>query len=293
MSDPTLPQTGDPASTGVVVTGANAGLGFETARALARRGRRLVLLCRDVRRGEEAVRAIRAETRSASAEVVRCDLEDFASVRRAAREVAAICPHPEALVNNAGVYRARMERTASGWERTLATNHLGHFLLTRLLEPALRGAGSRIVQVTSKAHENGRLHRRPLEEILRGPPDYRGFGAYADSKLANVLLVRELERRWGSNVTPIAVHPGLLASTIWDRNRTVAMWFVRRLTRFMRDPADAGAEIAAIATEPDWATRGGTYVNRTQPAQPTLPADAERLGAELWDLSAEAVGLSG
>ena len=222
------------------------------------------------------------------------------------------------------VYRARLERTASGWERTLATNHLGHFLLTRKLESHLRSAGSRIVLITSKAHESGRLHRRPLDEILRGPPDYRGFGAYADSKLANVLFVRELARRWGSNATPIAVHPGLLASKIWDRNRTVAMWFVRRLTRFMRDPADAraripvgairyccdtseglrpdviydwdlelppDAEVAEIATAPGWRERRGAYVNRTVPVDATLPDEAERLGAELWDRSAEAVGL--
>ena len=140
-----------------------------------------------------------------------------------------------------------------------------------------------------------------------------------------MLFVRELARRWGSNATPIAVHPGLLASKIWDRNRTVAMWFVRRLTRFMRDPADAraripvgairyccdtmeenngfdrplndlcdcpaDAEVAEIATAPGWRERRGAYVNRTVPVDATLPDEAERLGAELWDRSAEAVGL--
>ncbi|NNK64905.1 MAG: SDR family NAD(P)-dependent oxidoreductase [Gemmatimonadetes bacterium] len=298
MTERPSPTADTEQAAGVVVTGANAGLGLETARALAGTRRPLLLLCRDRRRGEAAAHGIRDEAAartgmsSAPIHVVRCDLEDFASVREAAEEVRALCPRPAALVNNAGVYRARLERTAAGFERTMATNHLGHFLLTLLLEPDLRAAGSRIVQVTSKAHENGRLGRRPLDEILRGPADYRGFGAYSDSKLANVLFVRELERRWGADVIPIAVHPGVLASKIWDRNRTVAMWFVRRLTRFMRDPADAGRELAGIATAPEWDERGGAYVNRTEPVDPTLPEEPERLAAELWGRSAEAVGLA-
>jgi NAD(P)-dependent dehydrogenase (short-subunit alcohol dehydrogenase family) len=276
----------------IIVTGGNAGLGFQTALTLARGGRPVVLACRSRTRGEEAAGRIREEVPSAAVDVVACDLEDFASVRSAADELSRVCPRPSALINNAGVYRARMERTTAGFERTLATNHLGHFLLTHLLEPTLRATGTRVIQVTSKAHENGRLDRRPLTEIFAGPDDYRGFGAYADSKLANVLFTRELQQRWRGDVTALAVHPGLLASSIWDRNRTVAMWFVRRLKRFMRDPAEAGVDVATVATEAEWSARGGSYVNRTVPTDPTLPADSDRLAAELWDRSAEAVGLS-
>ena len=156
----------------------------------------------------------------------------------------------------------------------------------------MRAAGTRVVNVTSKAHESGALHRRPLAEILRGPDDYRGFGAYADSKLANVLFTVELRRRWGGEVPALAVHPGLLGTAIWDRNRTLAMWFIRRLKRFMGDPADGGRAVASVATAGRFERTETVYFDRATPAEATLPPEVDRLARDLWDASSTAVGLA-
>ncbi len=272
----------------VVVTGANSGVGFEATRILASQGHDVILLCRSPERGARAVARIREESPDAALTVVECDLGSFESVRSAATEVRERVPSPRALINNAGVYRATLERTTDGFERTMGVNHLGHFLLTRCLEPTLRGARTRIINVASKAHENGRLHRRPLPEILTGPDDYRGFGAYSDSKLANVLFTRELARRWETTV--VAVHPGLLATAIWDRNRTWAMRLVRLVKPLMGRPATGGQAVARLVTAPDEDLPSGGYFDRAARSEPTLPNRGDELAGELWDLSAEVTG---
>lgn len=275
----------------VIVTGANAGVGFEACRLLAQDGLRVVLVCRSEDRGRAALEAIRSVARGPEPVLVRCDLGSLDEVRSAARGLATVAPRPLALVNNAGLYRARREHTVDGFERTLAVNHLGHLLLTRLLEEPLRAARARVVNVTSRAHRKARLHRRPLDDILRGRGRYRGFQAYADSKLANLLFTRELARRWSPDVEAVAVHPGLLATSIWDRNRTLSMWIVGRLKRFMGDPARGGEAVAAVATDPRLSAHPGAYVNRTRVEEPELPDEADALAGELWRVSATAVGL--
>ncbi len=274
----------------LLVTGANVGVGYEAARALAAEGHPVVLVCRSQERGEAAMDRIRAETPAADLDLVVCDLEDFDAVRQAAPQLAERAPRPLALVNNAGVYRARLERTPAGFERTMAVNHLGPYLLTRLLEPTLRESGARVVQVASAAHRSGKLQRSPLRQILREPSSYRGFGAYADSKLANVLFTRELARRW-PEVTALAVHPGMLSTAIWDRNRTVGMALVRLIKPLMGDPADGGRAVAEVATHPRFDAHDGAYVNRTTVEPARLPDGADTLARELWEVSAEALGL--
>lgn len=274
----------------LLVTGANVGVGFEAARALAADGHPVVLVCRSRERGEAAMGRIRSETPGAHLDLVVCDLQDFDAVRGAATQLAELAPHPLALINNAGVYRAALEHTPAGFERTMAVNHLGPYLLTRLLERTLRESGARVVQVASAAHRSGRLQRSPLSQILREPPAYRGFGAYADSKLANVLFTRELARRW-PEVTALAVHPGMLSTAIWDRNRTIGMALVRLVKPFMGDPADGGRAVAEVATHPRFDAHDGAYVNRTTVEPARLPEGADLLARELWEVSAQAVGL--
>lgn len=233
---------------------------------------------------------VRAESPESELTLVVCDLEDFASVREAAPQLAEIAPRPLALVNNAGLFRAGKERTADGFERTMAVNHLGPYLLTRLLEAALRRSGARVVQVSSAAHRQARLHRGPLRQILRDPPGYRGFGAYADSKLANVLFTRELARRW-REVTALSVHPGMLSTAIWDRNRWSLASVMRLFKPLMGKPEVGGRAVAEVATHPRYDEHDGTYVNRTDVEPAQLPEGVEALARELWDVSAEAVGL--
>ncbi len=185
-----------------VVTGANSGVGLETARALAAAGAAVVLACRSVERGTEAARTLTGDV-----QVAALDLSDLASVRAFADQVGEI----DVLVNNAGVMGMPFTRSVDGIELQLATNHLGHFALTNLLLPRLT---DRVVVVSSIAHRKGTLDLDDLDWTRRG---YSGFAAYAQSKLANLLFLAELQRRLtaaGSTLRATGAHPGSTATGI-------------------------------------------------------------------------------
>ena len=198
-----------PSQTGrrAIVTGANSGLGFETALALAAHGADVTLAVRDTAKGEAAVEQIRARAPQASLEVRRLDLADLASIDEFAwlwRE-----SHPEGLdllINNAGIMAIPRRETADGFEMQLGTNHLGHFALTGRLLEAIRPDG-RIVTVSSQAHRMGRMDF----DDLMGERKYGAWRAYGQSKLANLLFMRGLAERLeraGSTVASVAAHPG-------------------------------------------------------------------------------------
>jgi len=280
-----------------LVTGANSGVGKATTRALAREGWSVVMLCRSLDRGREALEEIRADTPAGELHLRELDLDDLDRVHDAVAGLRRWLEDSDrevgALVNNAGVYRAELEHTAQGFERTLGVNHLGHFLLTRLLEGPLRRAGVRIVTVSSEGHRRGKLQRRPLEEIFRGTGGYNGIQAYCDSKLANVLFAEELQRRWGSEgVSSVAVHPGVLATSIWDRNPTLLMWIIGKLKRFMGDPGEGGDHVARLVHETPARELEGAYFKRDERVAPEPPAGDPEFAAGLWRFSEEAVGLA-
>lgn len=194
-----------------IVTGANSGLGFETALALAGHGAEVTLAVRDMTKGEAAAEQIRARSPQASIEVRRLDLADLASIDEFAwlwRE-----SHPDGLdmlINNAGIMAIPRRDTADGFEMQLGTNHLGHFALTGRLLEAIRPEG-RIVTVSSQAHRMGRIDF----EDLMGERKYGAWRAYGQSKLANLLFMRGLAERLeraGSTIASVAAHPGF-AST--------------------------------------------------------------------------------
>lgn len=198
-----------PAQTGrrAIVTGANSGLGFETALALAAHGAEVTLAVRDAAKGEAAAEQIRARAPQASLEVRRLDLADLASIDEFAwlwRE-----SHPDGLdllINNAGLMAIPRRETADGFEMQLGTNHLGHFALTGRLLEAIRPDG-RIVTVSSQAHRMGRMDF----DDLMGERKYGAWRAYGQSKLANLLFMRGLAERLesaGSTVASVAAHPG-------------------------------------------------------------------------------------
>jgi NAD(P)-dependent dehydrogenase (short-subunit alcohol dehydrogenase family) len=187
----------------VVVTGANSGIGLAAARALGRAGARVVLAVRDLSRGEQAAASIEGAT-----EVRRLDLADLASVRAFA---AGWEGDLDILINNAGVMAIPQQRTADGFEMQIGTNHLGHFALTNLLLPHI---GDRVVTVASGAHRMGSIDLDDLNWERRG---YKSWGAYGQSKLANLLFTGELQRRLaaaGSSVRATAAHPGYAATNL-------------------------------------------------------------------------------
>ncbi|WP_030766492.1 MULTISPECIES: oxidoreductase [unclassified Streptomyces] len=210
----------DQSGRSAVVTGANSGIGYITARELARHGASVTLACRSAARGRAAVIRLRAEVPDARAEFLPLDLADLASVREFAAAYAQRHTTLDLLINNAGVMALPYGRTVDGFETQLGVNHLGHFALTGLLLPRLRAAapGARIVNVSSGFHVLGRID--PDDAVLAdvgGEHGYRRWVAYGRSKTANLLFTHELSRRFtaaGSPITAVAAHPGYASSNL-------------------------------------------------------------------------------
>jgi NAD(P)-dependent dehydrogenase (short-subunit alcohol dehydrogenase family) len=196
-----------------LVTGASGGLGAETARALAERGAAVTLAARDMAKAEGVAESIRASTGNDGIDLARLELSSPDSVRACAKGWLEGHGELHLLINNAGVMACPLDRTREGWEMQFATNHLGHFLLTALLVPALRaGAPSRIVNLSSAGH---RLAGVDFDDIHFERRDYDKWVAYGQSKTANVLFTRELDRRLKQDgVRAYAVHPGVIMTEL-------------------------------------------------------------------------------
>jgi NAD(P)-dependent dehydrogenase (short-subunit alcohol dehydrogenase family) len=204
----------DQAGRTAMVTGANSGLGLAAARALAGAGAAVVLACRNLEKGEAAVASISAELPDASLLLEELDLSSLASVRDFAARFEAERGGLDLLINNAGVMAPPRRQTADGFELQLGTNHLGHFALTGLLLGGMQGReDARVVTVSSTAHKFGRINF----DNLQGERRYFRWNAYGQSKLANVLFARELDKRLraaGSNVKSLAAHPGYSSTNL-------------------------------------------------------------------------------
>lgn len=274
-----------------VVTGANAGIGRSTVELLAQGGWSVVMVCRDRERGREALAEVRRLAGTDHVQLEIADMSSGESVRGLAARLGDRLDRIDALVNNAGVYRARRERTPEGLEVTMATNHVGHFRLTLQLLDALRAGEGRVVNVSSDGHRRGNLRRAPLERILRGQVRYRSFQAYCDSKLANVLFTHELVRRYGGDgITGNALHPGTLATRIWNQNHTPASLLMRLFKPFMAKPSVGGHAVFRLAADPDLIDVTGRYFNVEEEARAAPQAYDEDLANELWELSASLLG---
>jgi NAD(P)-dependent dehydrogenase (short-subunit alcohol dehydrogenase family) len=279
-----------------VVTGANSGIGWHTAFALARSGTSVTLACRNLAKAEPAADRIRALSPGADVRVRRLDLSSLASVN----EFAAGWTGPlELLVNNAGVMAPPSWRaTQDGLELQFGTNHLGHFALTGRLLPALLAAERpRVVTVASLAHRGG------TAGVLLGNPSegYRAIQAYSESKLANLLFALELQRRateHGTTLVSAAAHPGLTATNLFrSRDGLGANPLIRGLGaafgRLVLQSAEAGARPSLYAAD---AAGPGSYVGPRWMGESRGPVGAARisgtatdpeLAAQLWDLSEE------
>ena len=254
-----------------LLTGATSGIGRATALALAGRGARLVLACRSAERARAVIEQVEAAPGPAHAVAVPLDLADLASVRACTAAVVARGEPIHVLINNAGVAGVR-GATAQGFELGFGVNHLGHFLLTRLLLDGLGdGAPGRVVNLASKAHYGA----KGLDwDALQRPTRTRtGLVEYQVAKLCNVLFTRELAR----GTETVAVHPGVIASGIW---RPVP-WPLRPLaTRFMGTP-EAGARATLRWATGALGVPSGSYVDVDREAEPS-PLVTDELAADLW-----------
>jgi NAD(P)-dependent dehydrogenase (short-subunit alcohol dehydrogenase family) len=273
-----------------LVTGANSGIGLETARGLARAGYRVVLLCRNGERAAKAKADIDASVPGATTEIVLADLSEQASVRAAAADLLERLDRLDVLVNNAGLTLRRPERSSEGHDVMLAANHLGPFLLTNLLLPLLEAsAPARIVNVASDAHRWGRIRFDDIE-ATRGY-GFMSFPRYGETKLMNILFTRSLAKRLaGTGVTVNAVHPGAVATNIGAPPKPIAM-----ITKIiLKSPVQGAQTSLYLATSPLAEGVTGGYYGRSKDRSAKLAKRAkdEALAEQVWSVSAELVGLS-
>ncbi len=275
-----------------VVTGANSGIGFETSHLLAAEGGKVVMVCRDRRKGEAAMARIRRRLPDADLRLEVKDLSVLDEVRVLGSTLSSEYTAIHLLINNAGVYRAGSEKTVDGYERTLAVNHLSHFLLTHLLVPQLRAAKGRVINVSSDAHRRGSLVADKLEDALLGRSRYSGWGAYSDSKLANILFTSELAKRYRpEEMAACAFHPGVLATRIWNQNLNPISLLMVLFKPIMGKPAVGGEAALFLSKEPAEAIHG-KYFDKTREREPSRRAQDARLAEELWEISVRLTGLT-
>ena len=288
----------------VVVTGANSGIGYVTARELARRGARVVLACRSESRGTEAADRLAIEVPDADAQFARLDLGDLDSVRELAAAYGRKYGHLDLLVNNAGVMALPQGRTADGFETQFGVNHLGHFALTGLLMPTLLATpGARVVSVSSFMHALANIDINDLNSERK----YGRWTAYGRSKTANLLFVHELARRLaatGSDVVAAAAHPGYAATNLMTvaprmQGRRTSERFMEIGSRFVAQSAESGAlptlyAATAPGVRPDSFTGPSILGFRGSPAKSRRVKWSlnDRAGQRLWEESERLTGVT-
>lgn len=273
-----------------LVTGATAGIGEVTALELAKLGARVVILARDPAKAQRARRSISASCPGAEVDVLLADLAVPEQVRKAAESFNGRYPRLDVLINNAGlILGARRSLSAEGHELTFATNHLGPFLLTRLLWERLSASpAARVVNVASDAHRAARLDLEDLNLERR----YSPITAYANSKLCNILFTQELSRRLKSraNIVTNALHPGVIA-TNFGRSGS---WWVSLLARLGRPfllSSEEGAQTTLyLAASEEGGRVSGGYFAKKKPAKILSPAATPENGERLWGLSERLTG---
>jgi retinol dehydrogenase 12 len=270
----------------VLVTGANSGVGFEAAKTLAQQGAKIVMVCRDRHRGEQA-RALLADAASAGApELMFADLSSQAQVRRLAEVLTGRYERIDVLLNNAGTVFSKRELTVDGIEKTFATNHLAPFLLSNLLLDLVRAApAGRVVTVSSE------IYARKLDfENLQGERSYQFFKAYQRSKLCNVLFAFELARRLsGSGATSNVVSPGPSKTGFGEGMAGAAGVFARTMKRTPRfGSAEKGARtLIYAAAEPELEGVSGRFFYKSKELDTKPVTHDVAIAERLWQLSDE------
>lgn len=287
-----------------IVTGANSGLGFETALELAHKGARVVLACRNLEKAAATAEVIQAAHPRAAVESLPLDLADLASVRAFAEKFLSSHRDLHLLCNNAGVMALPLRRTADGFEMQFGTNHLGHFALTGLLiDRLMQTPAARIVTTSSTAHKVGRIDF----DDLQSERSYGRVRAYGQSKLANLLFAYELQRRLaaaGADTQSLACHPGYAATNLQLAGpRMTGSSFLERASEWANSVFAQSAAMGALptlyaATSPD--ARGGDYIGPSDYFESWGPPkkvesngrshDAES-ARRLWDVSESLTGV--
>ncbi|XP_033119985.1 retinol dehydrogenase 12-like [Anneissia japonica] len=277
----------------VIVTGANTGIGKETARDLARRGAKVIIACRNMTKAQSAAEEIITDTGNRNVVIRQLDLASMESIRTFAKSIAENETRLDILINNAGVYKTERNETADGFEMNWGTNHLGPFLLTNLLLDLLKkSAPSRIVNVSSIGHSSPKVKIRFDDPNLKN--NYDVNYAYSQSKLANILFTNELARRLqGTGVTCYSLHPGVIMTEI---TRDLSSWKLTVIYMmsilFFKTPKDGAQTTIHCAVEESLANETGYYYSDCKRKDAAPHAMDEETAKELWDMSAEMVKLN-
>jgi len=272
-----------------IVTGANAGIGKITAIELARHGATVVMICRNQERGEAALAEVQAESGSQQVELLLADLSVQAEVKQVAQEFKQRYDRLDVLVNNAG--GIFMERTTSldGLEMTFALNHMGYFLLTNQLLDLLKASQpARIVNVSSNAHRFGDIDLDDLQNEQK----YSGFGAYGQSKLANILFTKELARQLeGTEIAVNALHPGFVKTQFGQRNKVNGLMRVliyKVISPLFAISPEKGAETSLyLATSSEVEKVTGEYFDKKKISKVSKQANDMEVARQLWAKSQE------
>ena len=273
----------------VMVTGATDGIGLVTARELAGKGARILLVGRNEQKGANALRTIREAIPEAALSFHQADLSRMSEVRRLASTIGEAEPKLDVLVNNAGGIFSHRQESQDGVELTFALNHLSYFLLTTKLLDLLRAAPSaRIVNVASRAHVGARMDFDDLE-FRNG---YHARNAYRRSKLCNVMFTRALARRLeGSSITTNSLHPGFVRTNFGaSKNPFYFSWAVKGLMLVMGIGVEEGAKTSImLASDPALEGVSGLYYSECVETNPTKAARDDAAGEKLWRGSEEMV----
>jgi len=268
----------------VVITGANAGIGFATALGLASKGYRIVTICRDAHKGADTIKALKQKYPDIEAENFSVDLSDLEGIKPVANNILAKYPVIDRLINNAGYYPASIEYV-NDVEKTFVASHLGHMLLTLCLMPALeRSSESRVINFSSGLHSQGRVNR-----FFKRVPGMTSSQAYGDAKLANVLFTMGLAKRLPKNVTTYALHPGVVSTNFAKGTPGAFSMVINVLRPFFLSPQKGAATSIYLADAPTEKVTifSGQYFDKEKPAKTNNP-DVNSINAEqLWQSSAQ------
>ncbi len=287
----------DLAGKNALVTGANTGLGMETARVLALRGARVTMACRNLEKAEQAKRSIvdgsSGRIDGSQLDLLQLDLNSLVSTRGSAQEFNSRGRPLHLLINNAGIMIPMERRTADGFEAHLGINHLAHFLFTNLILEALQAAGSARVVVLSSSAMGMATLTPALEDLNWKQRKFNGFRSYGDSKLMNLMFARELNRRQAKNgIVANALHPGVIATELARDQSLPFMLLGIFALPFMKSVPRGAATSVYVATSPDYRERGGLFFSDCQEKKPLHKlALNDEVSSALWQRSCELTSL--
>ena len=274
-----------------MVTGANAGIGKETALALAQQGATVVMVSRNREKGEAARTQIIAATGNNEVHLLLADFSSQKSIEAMVTEFRDRFDRLNILVNNAGVFMNERRENVDGLELTFATNHLGYFITTLLLwNDLLAGAPARVINVSSDAHRQAKIDF----DTLKTQKKYRGFQVYSQSKLANVLFTYELDRRLnGADITVNALHPGFVATNFGRNNKGIVGFVMKTFVPWVALSETEGAKTSVyLATSGEVARISGQYFVKCAPVRSSRESYNQEAAEKLWAMSEELTGLT-